>query len=123
MDGDGVAAERPYLSVQFTASDVDTVVEQLVDLVRQAIDARAFAWAELKVVDDPHGMVVDISPKRFDIGEDSTADVAATVTLRGTVPPTRTDRVIPIDLVVAAEGEVAVSDVRWWVVVPGTGVD
>ena len=84
MDGDGVAAERPYLSVHFTASDVDTVVDQLVDLVRQAIDAREFAWAGLKVVDDPHGMVVDITPKTFDIGEDSTADVAATVVVPGT---------------------------------------
>jgi hypothetical protein len=75
------------------------------------------------VVDEPHGLIVGIEPSTFAIDDSGIATVDATVTLRGTLPPQRTDQIIPIELVVAAEGKVAVAEERWWVVVPGTGLD
>jgi len=124
IDGDGVDDPLIVHGNGYESDDsAERISSELLPMVQHAIEARDFYRVDLTVAGDEHGVVVSMEPSSIEVPESGTADVSVTFTLRGVVPPQATDQILPMELVAAGDGLVALGAKPFYVVVPGRGLE
>jgi len=123
LDGDGAADDPLVFRPRYgeTAYLPPDLAPTAIEAVRVALESRTAAWARLEVEGAGAPLVASVSPTEVPMpGPDEDQRLSFTLNFRGVLPPERQDQVLPLDLVLTADG-VQVDRRSVLLVVPGSG--